>query len=196
MVTAIVVVMGVTAAAQSPIPIRYRVTRAASGQASAQHVFLKSAMTCNVDPATALPNGSLAIIDPERVGRDCRISGTPIAPIFANMVVEIAYSYTVAGQANDIDPYGPESVPVSVVLPRIPQIPGAPGNPRIVPPGTPTIAVNGTVESRGNAFGLDVATTSLDGIPFFPFYFGAATLTSGDFAVRQGTQFRLQLWNP
>lgn len=193
----LVLMFGVTAAAQVVVPIRYRVTRTAPGQPTIQHVFLKANMSCDLTPISLeqMAASTLRIGDPERSTRDCQWNDTT-GVLGANMVREVAYTYTIAGQANDIDPYGPESVPFSVTLPRIPQIPGAPQAPRYVPPGAQTVAVLGTVLHRGMAFGLDAATTALDGIPNFPFYFGAATLTAGTYATAPGDRFLLQLWKP
>ncbi len=182
--------------AQVVVPTIYRVTRTASGQATITPTFQKSAMTCNL--AVAVPAaGHLRITDPELTTRDCDWVDTAGA-LFVGMVREVEYTFTIAGQHNAIDGYGPESAAVRITLPRIPQIPGAPLNPRIVPPTSLTVSVLGTVESRGFAFGLDVATNSLDGIPNFPFYFGASSLvTGGEYgSPRNGDRFFLQLWRP
>lgn len=78
-----------------------------------------------------------------------------------------------------------------------PQATTPPGNLRLVPPDVPTVAVLGTVRQRGPAFGLDVATTTLDAFPGVRFYLGGDTLTvPGVYAVAPGDRFVLQLWRP
>ena len=142
--------------------------------------------------------GGLRVTDPELSPTDCEISGATIAPIFANMVRELEYAYTIAGQNNVTDGYGPESAVVRITLPRIPQIPGAPQSPRIVPPTTPSVAVLGTIINRGAAFGLDTATATLEGMPGFLLHFGASTLNTGGSygGVQVGDEMLFQLWRP
>lgn len=170
------------------IPIRYRVTRTADGQPTIQHVFLKSAMQCDLPSANPVA-GSLRIEDPLRPGSDCQWVDS-VGTIFANRVPGLTYTYTIAGQANDTDPYSPESVAVTV---RMPAIPPAPTNPRVTPPGT--VAFAGTVIDRYPFAGLDVAEVSLDiGLPF---YFGAPyPLQSGDYSVQRGDRFIFELARP
>lgn len=71
-------------------------------------------------------------------------------------------------------------------------VPGRPGAPGVRP--TPSVAVEGTVDHRGNAFGLDVATNTLDGLPSdFKFYFGAPTLTVPGYSVEAGDRFYFEI---
>lgn len=184
-----------SALAQVVVPVTYRVTRTAAGQQTRTHTFPKSNMTCDLAPIplAQMAPGTLRIGDPERDTRDCQWNDTT-GVLAEGMVRELPYTFVIAGQHNAIDGYGPDSAPFVVTLPRIPQIPGAPASPRYVPPGTQTVAVVGTVLQRGGAFGLDVATTALDGVPNFPFYFGAATLNAPGYSTAPGDRFLLQLW--
>lgn len=77
-----------------------------------------------------------------------------------------------------------------------------PDNPQNIrpalPPNSASVSVLGTVLYRGFAFGQDVATNALDGVPNFPFYFGASNLDAGGAygAPRSGDRFYLVLWRP
>src|SRR5690606_18898814 len=138
------VLLSATASAQEVIPVRYRLTRTASGQPTLQHTFLKSGMTCNLSviPLGVMSPGTLRITDPERPTRDCEWIDSSGA-IISNAPREVSFTLTLAGQANDIDPYGPESEPFLLTLPRIPEIPGAPGSLRYVPPSPVAIGFEG-----------------------------------------------------
>jgi hypothetical protein len=122
MMLALVCVAAVAVQAQNPTPIRYRLTRSAAGQAAVATTFLKSVAACNLPVGTPAA-GSVRWDDPVNAGRDCeRID----AAFFAGMAREVAYSFTLAGQANDIDPWSQESTALVITpLPRIPQIPSA-----------------------------------------------------------------------
>lgn len=189
-----VFVLGAVSAAQVVIPIRYRVTRVATGQQTITHTFNKSGMTCDLTPVALaqMAPGTLRIGDPERDTRDCELNATLTAPVLANMVREVTYTFTIAGQANDIDPYGPESVPFTVTLPRIPQIPPAPASPRLAPPPPPQQAM-GTINQRFQYFDgtriLDVASGPLDiiGVEFL-------FAIPGTLPVQNGQRFAIAVW--
>lgn len=193
----LVLVAAGNAVAQVVIPIRYRVTRTASGQQTITHTFNKSNMTCDIAPVplAQMAPGTLRIGDPERDTRDCELNATLTAPVLANMVREVTYTYTIAGQANDIDPYGPESAPFTVTLPRIPQIPPAPASPRLAPPPPPQQAM-GTVNQRFEFFDgsrhVDVASGVLD-FANIEFLF-AIPGRLGALPVQEGQRFAIAVW--
>jgi hypothetical protein len=178
--------------AQNPIPIRYRLTRSAPGQSLVIETFLKASMTCNLPSGVPAP-GSIRIDDPVNAGRDCEKADPAF---FVNMVREVAYNYTIAGQANDIDPYSQESNALTITLPRIPQIPNAPGNLRGVPPNTQGVASLGTINDHPYKFGgLEVAPITLDAGAGNVFL-GAERLQVPGYSVRRGDRISLVVWHP
>jgi hypothetical protein len=185
----VVAVVG-SAQAQSPIPVRYKVTRTAPNQPAVTVVFLKSTMTCTL-PKAVPPPGAIRIDDPSLNSWDCEKADPEF---FAGMVPEVAYNYTISGQANDVDPYGPESQALVINLPRIPQIPGAPGNLRGTPPGTIGVAALGVVSGQPYKFaGLEVAPVTLDG-GAGEVFLGAQVLEAGSFRVKRGDRVSLAFW--
>jgi hypothetical protein len=192
LMAAAVLVFGLvgSAAAQSPIPIRYKVTRTAPNQPPVTVVFLKSTMTCTL-PKAVPPPGAIRIDDPTLNSWDCEKADPAF---FAGMVTEVAYTYTISGQANDVDDYGPESQALVINLPRIPQIPGAPGNLRGTPPGTIGVAALGIVSGQPYKFaGLEVAPVTLDG-GAGEVFLGAQVLEVPGFRVKRGDRVSLAFW--
>jgi hypothetical protein len=190
--TTLALVFGIatTAQAQSPIPIRYKVTRTAPNQPPVTVVFLKSTMTCTLPKANPAP-GAIRIDDPTLNSWDCEKADPEF---FAGMVPEVAYTYFISGQANDVDAYGPESQALVINLPRIPQIPGAPGNLRGTPPGTVGVAALGVVSGQPYKFaGLEVAPVTLDG-GAGEVFLGAQVLEAGSFRVKRGDRVSLAFW--
>ena len=187
----VVVLSAVSASAQtSPVPVTYRVTRTAAGQPAQATEFPKAAMTCAL-PVAAPAAGAIRITDPLRADADCERADPAF---FANMVRELAYTYTIAGKVNDLDGYGPESSAIVITLPRIPQIPGAPGNLRGTPPGVVGVASLGIVNATPYRFGgLEVAPVTLDG-GVGEVFLGATRLQSGNYSVKRGDRVSLMLW--
>jgi hypothetical protein len=191
-VVAVLCVVGLAAVAeaQSPIPIRYRVTRSAAGQETIAVVFSKASAVCGL-PKGGQSQGSIRFDDPSLNTFDCeRVD----AAFFVGMVPEVAYTFTIAGQANDLDRYGDESIAVVIALPRVPQIPGAPTNPRVVPPGAVGVAVLGVVSVNPYKWaGLEVAPVTLDG-GAGEVFLGAKALEVPGYPVKRGDRVSLMLW--
>lgn len=174
--------------AQDPvIPVDYRITRTAPGQATLTTEFLANSVPCNL--AVAAPSGvGIRFTDPERPGRDCEyLSAAP----FSNRVRGVTYTWTLAGRQNTVDGYGPESIAVDV---REPAIPTAPRDFRVTPPADAgaSLVVNGTIQDRYPFAGVDVASVWLDIGAWL--YVGAAQLSAPGYTVQRGDAVSLGLW--
>jgi hypothetical protein len=187
------------AAQTTPIPVQYRVTRTAPSQPTIQHVFLKTAMVCDLpvaNPAPPTGAGALRIEDPERPARDCEwFDQTNI--LGANRLPGVSYSFVIAGNAGS--GYGLDSTAVVITLPGIPPAP-----PRFrysPPPGAPNVAVGGTILRRFHepAVNMDVAEIFLDIFPAKLLYIGSAPpggLASPGDIIKPGNRFEMVAWQP
>jgi hypothetical protein len=133
--------VGVTAQ-DTPLPIRYRITRTADPLAPhpgvVQQVIPAHAVLCN-EPRVEVPTpGTFRWPDPRNATLDCVWQSSWVGstdPMFYNMTVDQTYTFDVQGQVRDEDPYSARASVRVTVRPML--IAPAPGDMRVTLPLRP-----------------------------------------------------------